>query len=148
MTAMVNHTTTSSKTESPRNQAPAVSYERKKKIVSNIEKLTHKTDYIELFKIINNVTDKYTQNNNGVFINLNCLDDTTLQKIEHFLETKKQPHKNNQVVNVNRQIDLLKSLSDNTQESIMKLTNYEKNIVKRHRTYRSDHSSESDFYTS
>lgn len=148
MTVLTKHNTTSSKTECASSQTPTFSYDRKKKIVSNIEQLKSKDDYIALFKIINKVTDKYTQNNNGVFINLNCLDDATLLKIEHFLETKKQCFKNNHVVNVNKQIDLLKSLSDNTHESIMKLTNYEKNIVKRHRTYRSDHSSESDFYTS
>ena len=119
-------------------------YDRKK-IVSNIDNLKSKTDYIELFKIINKATDKYTQNNNGVFINLNCLDDATLQQVETFLESKKKKEKNN--IDLNKQIDLLKSLSDNTtNESIIKLTNYEKNIVKRHRTYCSEHSSESDFY--
>lgn len=121
-------------------------YDRKKRIVSNIDNLKSKTDYMELFKIINNVTDKYTQNNNGVFINLNCLDDSTLQKIEKFLERNKTKEKKN--IDLNKQINLLKSLSDNTtNESILKLTNYEKNIVKRHRTYCSEHSSESDFYT-
>ena len=40
---------------------------------------------IELFKIILETGENYTKNNNGVFINLNWLNDETLNKINNYI---------------------------------------------------------------
>ena len=48
-----------------------------KNIQNNVSKLTN-IEIIELFKIILKTGENYTKNNNGVFINLNWLNDETL----------------------------------------------------------------------
>jgi len=133
---------------STNNSTSSFSYNRKKKIVSDIEKLKNKEDYIALFKIINRVTDKYTQNKNGVFINLNCLNDSTLLEIETFLNNNKDKFKTENTI---EQLTFTPNMFKSTQPktiSSMKLTNYEKNVIKRHRDFCSEQSSESEFYTS
>ena len=57
----------------------------KRNLIKMIKGLTE-NEYIEIFKIISNDTDKYTENNNGIFINLNKLKDKKLEQIFHFLE--------------------------------------------------------------
>ena len=55
-------------------------YELKK----NIENLD-KNELLEIFKIIKSDTKKYTENNNGIFINLKYLKKATLKKICEFV---------------------------------------------------------------
>ena len=39
------------------------------------------SELIEIFKIIKDNTDKYTENNNGIFINLTNINNITFQKL-------------------------------------------------------------------
>jgi hypothetical protein len=55
-----------------------------KNIQNNVNKLTN-IEMIELFKIILETGENYTKNNNGVFINLNWLNDETLNKINDYI---------------------------------------------------------------
>ncbi len=55
-----------------------------KNIQNNVSKLTN-IEIIELFKIILDTGENYTKNNNGVFINLNWLNDETLNKINNYI---------------------------------------------------------------
>jgi hypothetical protein len=55
-----------------------------KHIQNNIDKLCQ-TEIDEIFKIIHNNSSKYTQNNNGVFINLNWMDHHILMKIYDYI---------------------------------------------------------------
>jgi len=55
-----------------------------KNIQNNVNKLTN-IEMIELFKIILETGENYTKNNNGVFINLNWLNDETLNKINNYI---------------------------------------------------------------
>jgi hypothetical protein len=57
----------------------------KKDLVKQILELS-RNEHIELFRLINNHTTKYTINNNGIFINMNVIDDLLLNKINNFLE--------------------------------------------------------------
>ena len=44
-------------------------------------------EHFEILRIIReNSENKFTENNNGIFINMNKLDFTTLDKVEQFLE--------------------------------------------------------------
>ena len=43
-------------------------------------------EHLEIFKIIKNYTDKYSENNNGIFINMSYLEDEALWKIHNFIE--------------------------------------------------------------
>lgn len=55
-----------------------------KNIQNNVSRLTN-IEIIELFKIILETGENYTKNNNGVFINLNWLNDETLNKINNYI---------------------------------------------------------------
>jgi hypothetical protein len=59
--------------------------QKKKQIVRLIDELKNKKLYIELFKIILAQKINYTQNSNGVFINLNGIPDEKLEIIYNFL---------------------------------------------------------------
>ena len=55
-----------------------------KKIQNNVSKLSENEIY-ELFKIIEENNANYTKNNNGIFLNLNWVDDETLSKIDDYI---------------------------------------------------------------
>ena len=55
-----------------------------KKIQNNISKLSE-NEIAELYKIINDNGTTFTQNNNGIFVNLNWVDDETLTKIDNYI---------------------------------------------------------------
>jgi hypothetical protein len=54
------------------------------KIKADIVNLNH-NEMEEIFKIIYNNKSTYTKNNNGIFINLNWLDDTTLNNVNNYI---------------------------------------------------------------
>ena len=47
--------------------------------------LLHETEHIEIFKIIKQDTDKFSENKNGIFINLSKLSNTTLKHLNNFV---------------------------------------------------------------
>jgi len=53
-------------------------------IKNRIETL-YETELIEIFKIIKDNNEKYTTNNNGIFINISNLKPITISEITHFL---------------------------------------------------------------
>lgn len=57
----------------------------KKNLVKEIDQLS-KDQHLEIYKIVNGYTDKYTQNDNGIFINLSVLNDNILNKIKQFVD--------------------------------------------------------------
>ena len=57
-----------------------ITLEHKYELKKNIEQLD-KNELLEIFKIIRSDTKKYTENNNGIFINLKHLKKNTLKKI-------------------------------------------------------------------
>ena len=61
-------------------------HNEKKILASKIENITNKKEYKEIFKIIYENNCNYIENDNGVYINLNVLNDVTLTKIKKFLE--------------------------------------------------------------
>ena len=52
-----------------------------KKLINQL----HENEHIEIFKIIKSDTDKYTENRNGIFINMSKLNNNTLKKILNFV---------------------------------------------------------------
>ena len=57
----------------------------KKGIMTRIQNLKSKKHYIHIYRIIKDNNVQYSQNINGVFINLNNVDDTILDKIVQYL---------------------------------------------------------------
>lgn len=55
-----------------------------KTIQSNVSKLTD-NENLELFKIILDTNANYTKNNNGVFLNLNWIDEELLNKMNNYI---------------------------------------------------------------
>ena len=61
-------------------------YDEKKKIVFRIQNLKYRKFYIKLFKIILNENIDYNKNSNGIFFNINKLDNSQFNKINTFLD--------------------------------------------------------------
>ena len=61
-------------------------YDEKKKIVFRIQNLKNRKFYIKLFKIILNQNIDYNKNSNGIFFNINKLDNSQFNKINTFLD--------------------------------------------------------------
>ena len=59
-------------------------YNEKKNLIDNIKKLG-KFEHLEIFKIIKEESNYYTENINGIFININVLKNSTLLKIKNFV---------------------------------------------------------------
>ena len=55
-----------------------------KKLKENIE-LLHETEYIEILKLLIINNEKYTENNNGIFINTSKLNKNTLYELNKFV---------------------------------------------------------------
>ena len=100
-------------------------HNEKKILASKIENITNKKDYKEIFKIIYENNCNYIENDNGVYINLNVLNDETLLKIKSFLE----------VIENNKNIiptpkEYIPYCSDDN-SSDMRLSMQEKNLLKK-----------------
>ena len=70
-----------------------LSSKEKKDLVDEI-RLLSKHEHLEIFKIIKNGTNKYTENNNGIFVNLSLLDNEIIENIRNFVMFCKQNKKN------------------------------------------------------
>jgi len=109
--------------------------EEKKIVADQIAKITSKKLYKKLFKIIRSDTNNYSVNNNGVFINLNILSDSTLYKISELLKKYKEK--------TSSEIDTEPIFSENIcfhkdefkdfEDYSGKLSNHEKNILRKKR---------------
>ena len=60
------------------------SKDKLKEIKKKLESM-QESEFIEIFNIIKQDTDKYTINKYGVHINMNKLPDTTIEKLEKFI---------------------------------------------------------------
>jgi len=89
-----------------------------------------------VFNLIRNDTDKYTENNNGIFINLDNISEKILQQIYNYVNkvTENKINSDQKIVyelsnNESQNLpDINNSISNNTK---IKLSNYEKSIIKR-----------------
>lgn len=63
--------------------------EFRKKLVSRFDKLKNKNDYLEIYNIItNDIGNNFSSNRNGIFININLLSDSCIEKLIDYLEDK------------------------------------------------------------
>ena len=103
----------------------------RKKLVEKFEKLTEKSDMIELYTIIyQDIGNNFSINRNGIFINMNILSDNCIEKLCGFVEDKLNLSVNTETEKINYvsykadDIELISNLGH-------KLSNQEKNIIKR-----------------
>ncbi len=110
-----------------------VSHEKKKKIKDDIEKIKRKKHLIEIYNIINeDENTNKTENNNGIFFTFNNLHNSTYLKLENYLtEINKNNNKNtskfSQTISESTSSDMKKIML----KSNIRLSNLEKNIIKR-----------------
>lgn len=64
-----------------------LSYENKKKIINKIQNIKNKKNYINLFKLIIKLNISYSLNKNGIFFNLNKIDNKDLNKIVDLIDS-------------------------------------------------------------
>ena len=64
-----------------------LSYESKKKIINKIQNIKNKKNYINLFKLIIKLNISYSLNKNGIFFNLNKIDNKDLNKIINLIDS-------------------------------------------------------------
>lgn len=63
-----------------------LTHHEKKQIATRIEQLKNKKHYRKIFEFVNENNNKYTVNDNGVYLNINTLSTTTLLRIKKFLD--------------------------------------------------------------
>jgi hypothetical protein len=63
------------------------------KLKNDIEKID-KIHHIKIFKILKKAGIKFSENRNGIFINMNAFNDTTIKKIEDTLLYIRKQEKN------------------------------------------------------
>lgn len=64
-----------------------------RKIIDDIESMT-KEHHLEIFKILKSYDIKYTENNNGIFINMNNINPDCLDKIDNYVNFINENKKN------------------------------------------------------
>ena len=79
---------------------------RKKFIIDKVRKFNN-FEHIEILKIIKN-NIKYSENNNGIFINLNLINEQVINKIEEFVKYCIVKKKN--LINENSKIENYKNI--------------------------------------
>tara|TARA_Y100000768_G_C23864105_1_gene627187 strand:+ start:171 stop:458 length:288 start_codon:yes stop_codon:yes gene_type:complete len=80
-------------------------YKIKKTLINDIKNLS-KNEHIQIFHIIKNANIKYTENNNGIFINLNNINDNILYKLIDFIKYTK--FNNNELEKIDKIQDKLR----------------------------------------
>jgi hypothetical protein len=114
-----------------------------KLIQTNVNKLAI-NELIELFKIIKESDSSYTKNNNGIFLNLNWLDEEILIKINNYISfcIKSQNEIN--------KYEIMKNLLNDTSLSIkdkdIEINNTNVDIVENNNISRQKFSSSMKFY--
>jgi len=111
------------------------SYQERKEISQRIRELTKKEEYIQIFKIIQkDKNTKYTENSNGIWLDLKKLDNSTINKINNYLNKLSNAEELSDSVNSMEYVPY--SNDDINFSSITngpKFSNYEKSIIRRHR---------------
>ena len=101
-----------------------------KKILREKIKLLTKNECIIIFNMIRKNTNKYTENSNGIFINMDYLDNNTLIQINTYVNKITQNKLKSDMVVVEDGMSTINNDSEQNQSNI-KLSNYEKAIIKR-----------------
>jgi len=109
--------------------------EDKVNLIKYIETIKSKKILIDIFKIINKDTKKYSKNNNGVFINLKNVSNTALLQINNIivdynnlLSSEKESESN-----MSETLSFHKDEFKDFEDSSAKLSNHEKNILRKNR---------------
>ena len=101
-----------------------------KKILREKIKMLSKDECSIIFSMIKNNTNKYTENSNGIFINMDYLSNETLIKINNYVNKITLNKLNTNMIVIEDGVSIVNNES-NSMPSNIKLSNYEKAIIKR-----------------
>lgn len=102
-------------------------HDDRKHIVKLIENLKNDEDYVAIFEILmDDDANSYTQNSNGIFLNLSVVSDETLNRILKYLKKVNKSKANS----IELDVDIIPMSGSSKSERTYKLSNYEKNILK------------------
>jgi hypothetical protein len=106
--------------------------EFRKKIVYKINKLKDKNDNIHIYNIIvDDISTNFSANRNGIFINMNILSDKCIYKLIEFMDDKLNlTITNSESDKINYNSYVVNDI-DEISDGGHKLSNQEKNIIKR-----------------
>jgi len=104
----------------------------RKKLVNKFEKIKSKSELLDIYNIIiEDIGTDFSTNQNGIFINMNILSDNCVKKLINYIEDKinlSASQTDTEKVNYKTyKSDEVENIS----ESGIKLSNQEKNIIKR-----------------
>ena len=85
------------------NNNSKITIKEKKQLIKDISKL-NKIEHIEIFKIFKKDNIKYTENSNGIFINIKKIPDNTIYKIIKFLKFCNNNNEKLNNYNIKRQV--------------------------------------------
>ena len=113
-------------------------YEKKKKLAEKISKLKKKDDIVKIFEIIYEQDQSVTENQNGLFMIFNNLNDATYHKIDLYMKsiTKKQSSPASENTSDKKEFISYVQNEFPDQDHFnpkLKYSNKEKNIIKRQR---------------
>jgi hypothetical protein len=114
---------------------------QKKKKLIEISKNLGKIEYMEIFNIINEDNCSYTENKNGIFINLSNISESTIDKIFNFINFIK--HKKEDLIKYEEYINIAKKNISETKdivENTIILNNTDNNSVEKYSEYYEDNS--------
>ena len=105
---------------------------KRRKIMEKISQIKNKDIFVEIYKIINkDIGNKFSENKNGIFFNINKLKDSSIEKIlnliTNYTESITASETDTKISYIPLDIDPITSI-----ESVgPRLNNQEKNILKR-----------------
>jgi hypothetical protein len=104
----------------------------RKKLITRFEKIKSKSELLDIYNIIvEDIGTDFSTNQNGIFINMNILSDLCIKKLIDYIEDKiniTTSQTDTEKVNYKTyKYDEVENISD----SGIKLSNQEKNIIKR-----------------
>jgi hypothetical protein len=104
----------------------------RKKLVSKFEKIKDKTELLDIYNIIiKDIGNDFSSNQNGIFININIVSDTCIKELVEYIDNKNNlTLSNTDTDKVNYKTYNLDDVEHIT-ESGIKLSNQDKNIIKR-----------------
>ena len=104
----------------------------RKKLVGKFEKIKSKSELLDIYNIIiEDIGTDFSTNQNGIFINMNILSDICIKNLVNYIEDKiNLTTSQTDTEKVNYKTYKLDEV-ENISESGIKLSNQEKNIIKR-----------------
>ena len=104
----------------------------RKKLVGKFEKIKSKSELLDIYNIIiEDIGTDFSTNQNGIFINMNILSDKCIKKLIDYIEDKSiTSTTQTETEKINYKTYKLGDVEDMSEGNI-KLSNQEKNIIKR-----------------